>query len=132
MQTIAFRVSAAMGLLAVGLGAFGAHGLKDLLARNEMAANWETAVFYHLTHAVALLVIAWSARWRPGPWWCLFLGVVVFSGSLYVMGLTGIRKLGMVTPFGGVAMLVGWAWLMIAGPGGSRVDSAATPDSAAR
>lgn len=116
LQGTAFRVSAAVGFLAVALGAFGAHGLKDILARHETAAIWQTAVLYHLVHAAVLLALASvpaepGRGWGRGPWWCLLLGVLVFSGSLYVLGLTGYRRLGMVTPVGGVLFLAGWGWL---------------------
>jgi uncharacterized membrane protein YgdD (TMEM256/DUF423 family) len=114
-QSVAFRVSAVMGFLAVALGAFGAHGLKDILERNGTAAIWETAVLYHLVHGVALLGLTLVAPWRRGPWWSFFFGVVVFSGSLYVLAITNIRWLGAVTPFGGGAFLAGWAWLAIQG-----------------
>lgn len=110
-STTALRVSAVVGFLAVALGAFGAHGLKDLLARHETTATWETAVLYHLVHAAVLLGLALATPWRRGPWWCLLLGIVVFSGSLYVLSITGVKWLGAITPLGGVSFLVGWAWL---------------------
>jgi uncharacterized membrane protein YgdD (TMEM256/DUF423 family) len=113
MQSVALRLAAVTGFLAVALGAFGAHGLESTLARNGTVTIWETAVLYHLAHAVALLVLALSNGWRPGPWWSFFLGVVVFSGTLYLLALTNLRWLGMITPIGGVAFLVGWAWLII-------------------
>ncbi len=111
----AFRISAVVGFLAVALGAFGAHGLKDLLGRLETSATWDTAVQYHLGHAAVLMWLSAATPWRKGPWWCLFLGVLVFSGSLYVLSVTGLRRLGMITPLGGVAFLVGWAWLAMQG-----------------
>lgn len=78
--------------------------------------TWQTAVLYHLVHAVVLMVLAISGgRWRSGPWWSFFLGILVFSGSLYVLSLTGVKRLGMVTPFGGVAFLIGWLWLVVQG-----------------
>lgn len=113
MQAMAFRISALVGFLGVALGAFGAHGLKDVLTRYETAAIWDTAVLYHLVHAVMLALLAGVRPWRRGAWWCFLVGIVIFSGSLYVLGVTGFRKLGMVTPFGGVFFLVGWAWLVL-------------------
>ncbi len=114
--TLAFRISAAVGFLAVALGAFGAHGLKEVLARHDTQAIWQTAVLYHLVHAAVLLGLAAApareGAWSRGPWWCLLLGVLVFSGSLYLMGVTGVRRLGMITPFGGVLFLAGWGWLV--------------------
>lgn len=114
----AFRVSAIAGFLGVALGAFGAHGLKDLLARNDTTAIWHTAVLYHLVHAVVLLVLARgpAGEFRRGPWLALLIGLLIFSGSLYVLAVTGVRWLGAITPFGGVAFLIGWAWLAICGP----------------
>lgn len=111
MQAIAFRISAVIGFLGVALGAFGAHGLKEILARHDTAAIWQTAVLYHLVHGVALLCLAKGSGWRPGPWVSLLAGIVIFSGSLYVLALTGVRALGAITPLGGVAFLIGWGWL---------------------
>lgn len=115
------------GLLAVGLGAFGAHGLR---ARLESLADgakrlewWNTAAHYQLAHAAALLAVAWLAsRGSDAPGaglvsaagWCFVVGVLLFSGSLYTMTLSGIRALGAVTPFGGLALLAGWACLALA------------------
>jgi uncharacterized membrane protein YgdD (TMEM256/DUF423 family) len=112
MQEFAIRISGLMGFLAVALGAFGAHGLEAMLERNATVAIWETAVLYHLGHAVVLLVLAMSGNWRAGPWWSFLCGILVFSGTLYLLALTGMRWLGMITPLGGVAFLVGWAWLL--------------------
>ncbi len=107
------RLAACMAALGVILGAFGAHGLEETFARvGEKAAGWwETAVFYHLIHAVALYVIAVGAGFRRGPWICLAIGLLVFSGTLYVMAVTGITKLGAITPIGGLLLIVGWLWL---------------------
>lgn len=110
---IAVRVSAVVGFLAVALGAFGAHGLKEILTRNEATGIWQTAVLYHLVHAVALTGLALVRPFRQGPWWCFLTGVLLFSGSLYGLALTSLRWLGPVTPLGGVFFLVGWAWLAI-------------------
>jgi uncharacterized membrane protein YgdD (TMEM256/DUF423 family) len=105
-----------MGALAVGLGAFGAHGLKGVLEQNHTAAVWEKAVFYHFIHAVMLFVLATKAPFRPGPWFCFLLGIVLFSGSLYLLALTSVRWLGAITPFGGVSFIVGWVCLAVAPP----------------
>ena len=112
-NTFAIRIAALMGLLAVALGAFGAHSLKDLLARNDTARVWETAVFYQFIHAVMLFVLATRNPPPSGPWWSFLVGIVLFSGSLYLLALTNVRWLGAITPFGGVSFIVGWAWLMI-------------------
>ena len=117
----AARLAAIVGLLAVALGAFGAHGLKDLLARNETAAIWEKAVFYHFIHAVMLYILANRTPFSRGPFFCFLAGILVFSGSLYVLGATNIKVLGAITPIGGVSFIAGWLWLAIkpqAGVGG--------------
>lgn len=98
--------------LGVAAGAFGAHALHATLPTGLMAA-FETGVRYQLIHAVALLGCGWAMeRARPGAItlaaWLFLAGTVLFSGSLYGMALTGITRLGMVTPFGGLAFLVGW------------------------
>ncbi len=106
--------------LAVAAGAFGAHGLRATFElQPELEQTFRTAVQYHLYHALALLFLAWaSARWAdPLINWAgglLALGIVLFSGSLYLLVLTKVRSLGAVTPFGGAAFLVGWALLAIA------------------
>lgn len=109
------RVAAGLAALAVILGAFGAHGLQETFVGVGMKAEawWETAVFYHLVHAVALYAMAVGSGFRRGPWLCLALGVLVFSGTLYVMAVTGMTKLGAVTPIGGLLMVIGWIWLAI-------------------
>ena len=111
-------LAAVLGFLAVGLGAFGAHGLArrfDGLADGAQRLEWwKTAAHYHLTHALALALGAGLlGETRAGRVACLaFLGgVVLFSGSLYVMTLSGARWLGAVTPVGGLSLLVGWAAL---------------------
>ncbi len=104
--------------LAVALGAFGAHGLRQRLSP-DMLAIFETGVRYHVYHALALLAVAWVADKNPESFanaagWAFTLGIVVFSGSLYILSISGIRWLGAVTPLGGVALLVGWALLFLA------------------
>ncbi len=102
---------------AVALGAFGAHALRGQLDA-QMTAVWQSAVQYHAWHALALLALGGLlARWperrglaRAG--WLFVGGIVLFSGSLYGVALTGVRGLGMITPFGGTAFLVGWGFLV--------------------
>ncbi|ANN66886.1 DUF423 domain-containing protein [Bordetella bronchialis] len=99
--------------LAVGAGAFGAHGLRRILTP-EMLQVWQTAVTYHIAHALGLLAIAaLSPRYASGLWttagWLMFAGIILFSGSLYLLSGTGIRWLGAITPLGGTAFLAGWA-----------------------
>lgn len=113
-----FVTGAIAGALGVGLGAFGAHGLKARVTP-DLLAVFETGVRYHLVHALALLAVAWAVERWPGPWshaagWCFVAGIVIFSGSLYLLVLTGQRWLGAITPIGGVAFLVGWCALAAA------------------
>jgi uncharacterized membrane protein YgdD (TMEM256/DUF423 family) len=107
----ATRIAAAAGFLAVVLGAFGAHGLKEILAQNGTATIWEKAVFYHFIHAVMLFILAERKPFAAGAWWCFLAGIVIFSGSLYLLAVTDARWLGAVTPVGGAGFLAGWAWL---------------------
>ncbi len=106
------RISAAAGFLAVALGAFGAHGLKEVLAQNGTTAIWEKAVFYQFIHAVMLFVIAGRKPFAAVAWWSFLAGIVIFSGSLYLLAVTNAKWLGAVTPIGGVSFLAGWAALM--------------------
>ena len=108
----ATRIAAAMGLLAMALGAFGAHGLKELLAQNGTAAVWEKAVFYHFIHAVMLFVLAERKPFRAVAWWSFLVGIFVFSGSLYLLAITNAHWLGAITPVGGVSFVVGWTCLI--------------------
>jgi uncharacterized membrane protein YgdD (TMEM256/DUF423 family) len=101
--------------LAVALGAFGAHVLKTAFDAKAMQ-TWQTAVEYHFYHALGLLVIALLAEKLPRtqiPGWIMFAGLVLFSGSLYLLCLTGIKGLGMITPVGGVSFLIAWGWLAV-------------------
>ena len=102
------RIAAVLGFLAVMLGAFGAHGLKPTLVANGTLAAWDTGALYHLVHAVVLLVLAQHAP-LPRVAFALFVaGIVIFSGSLYVLALTNVRVLGAITPLGGACLLAGW------------------------
>lgn len=111
---LALALGAILAFAAVFLGAFGAHALKARLAP-DMAAVWQTAVLYHGWHALALVGAGLFLMPRPDAAaiavaaWLFLAGVVLFSGSLYVLALTGVRGFGAVTPFGGVAFLAGWA-----------------------
>ena len=106
-------------LLAVALGAFGAHALKNRLSA-EMLAVWHTAVEYHVYHALGLLAVGLVATQLPDStllkWsgWLMLAGIVLFSGSLYALALSGERWLGAITPIGGVAFLVAWALFVAA------------------
>lgn len=104
--------------LAVALGAFGAHGLKSKLSK-EMFSIYETAVNYHIIHALALIMVGILAKWLSDfgylNWsgWLFLAGTVIFSGSLYVLSVTGIRQFGAITPIGGVSFLIGWLLLAL-------------------
>jgi uncharacterized membrane protein YgdD (TMEM256/DUF423 family) len=111
----ATRIAAATGLLAVALGAFGAHGLRDLLGQNGTTSIWEKAVFYHFIHAVMLFVLAERKVFPACSWWCFFAGILLFSGSLYLLAVTNLHWLGAITPVGGVTFIVGWAMLICKG-----------------
>jgi uncharacterized membrane protein YgdD (TMEM256/DUF423 family) len=111
------------GLLGVALGAFGAHALHDVLAERQTVALWQTAVLYHLVHAVALLGLA---GWAPGTdsrlptclnaaAACWISGMVLFSGSLYGMALGAPRAFGWITPVGGLLLLAGWSLIAMHG-----------------
>jgi len=110
-----FGLGALLAGLAGALGAFAAHGLRGTLSPADMA-TFETGVRYEMYHALALLAVAWAAtQWESTlvtvAGWAFVVGIVLFSGSLYLLVLTGTRWLGAVTPLGGVAFLVGWASL---------------------
>jgi uncharacterized membrane protein YgdD (TMEM256/DUF423 family) len=105
------------GAIAVGLGAFGAHSLEALLIQNGRLDTFQTAVNYHFYHTLALLGIGILATLKPN-WkgisftaWCLVLGIIIFSGSLYALSLSGITWLGAITPLGGLAFIFGWGSL---------------------
>ena len=113
---IALVLAATLLFAAVGLGAFGAHALKAKLAADAMAV-YQTAVQYHFWHALGLLAVGILLLHKPesgalvAAAWLLAAGIVLFSGSLYLLALTGLRGLGAVTPIGGVALLAAWASL---------------------
>lgn len=111
-NTLTGRIAAILGFLAVALGAFGAHGLKDLLTQHGTTAIWEKAVLYHFIHAVMLFVLAQRRPVLTGAWLSFLVGIVIFSGSLYLLAVTNVRWLGAITPLGGLSFLVGWAWLV--------------------
>ncbi|HEU5115942.1 MAG TPA: DUF423 domain-containing protein, partial [Isosphaeraceae bacterium] len=123
-----FRTGAILSLIGVAAGTFGAHGLESLLptsngtrlpegilSAERRLVDFKIGVDYQLTHALALLALGLAASRLPRPGraatvagWSFIFGIVVFSGSLYAIGLTGIARLGMITPIGGAAFFVGW------------------------
>ena len=104
------RIAAALCFLAVALGAFGAHWLKPTLEANNLVDAWNKAVLYHFVHAIALFVLALAGSTNRGAWWLLLAGIIIFSGSLYAMGLTNLLVLGAITPIGGLCFLAGRGW----------------------
>ena len=96
----------------MALGAFAAHGLKSRLTP-DLLATFETGVRYHMFHALGLFAVAWAAtRWPGGgttaAGWLFVAGTLIFSGSLYLLAITGVRGLGAITPLGGLCFLAGW------------------------
>lgn len=101
--------------LSVGLGAFGAHGLRNVLSASDASA-WDTAARYQMAHGLGLAVVAWASSRRPSrlvsaAGWTMVLGIFLFSGSLYAIALTGLWWVGPITPFGGIAFMTAWALL---------------------
>jgi Uncharacterized small membrane protein len=108
------RIAAALCFLAVALGAFGAHSLKQILETHGMLDVWNKAVLLSFCSRACASGACAFRRANRSTWWLLFAGIFIFSGSLYVMALTNIRWLGAITPVGGLCFLAGWAWLVIA------------------
>lgn len=123
MEKLFFVLSGVLGALGVAFGAFGAHGLQSRLSAlddfEKRMGWWETAAHYHLLHAVLLAAVAYLAGRAPSAvthWagYCIVAGTLLFSGSLYVMTLTGITALGRVTPVGGLCFIAAWCCVAIA------------------
>ncbi|MDB5865040.1 MAG: hypothetical protein JWO70_2846 [Betaproteobacteria bacterium] len=117
-ERLFFAIGSFSAFIAVAAGAFGAHGLRSRITP-DLLAVFEVAVRYQMFHALALLACAWACTKWPGTLvttagWLFVAGTVVFSGSLYVLSLTGVRWLGAITPIGGLALLAGWLCLAIA------------------
>lgn len=121
-NSILLLIGALNGALGVVLGAFGAHGLADLLERTGRADTWETATLYQLAHAPVIIVITLSLPYLIRPHFgrlasiCWLVGVLIFSGSLYLLSAGGPNWLGAITPIGGLLLILGW--LFLAGAGG--------------
>lgn len=112
-------LGAALLALAVAMGAFGAHGLRKRLDAYSMSV-YEKAVFYHFIHALGILIVVLLARTRAIPFpslgligWLLFIGIILFSGSLYALAISGMRGLGAITPIGGILFIAGWIVLAV-------------------
>lgn len=119
MERTFLALGALSAAVSVAAGAFGAHALRARLSA-DLLAIFETGARYEMYHALGLVAAAWAASRAPGSgaaWWAGWLfvaGTVLFSGSLYALALTGVRALGAVTPFGGVAFIAGWIALAVA------------------
>ncbi|MGL1902623.1 MAG: DUF423 domain-containing protein [Fibrobacterales bacterium] len=109
-------IAAIFGALGVIIGAFGAHGLKSILNHHQTLDTFQTGVHYQFYHTLALCIIALCIKFYPNPmlhWAALSMitGIILFSGSLYILSLTGVKTWGAVTPFGGVLLISGWVLL---------------------
>jgi len=119
MQKLFLMIGSIAMALAVGLGAFGAHGLKEMLT-DEMLKIFETGVKYHFYHAIGLLIVGLVAQLIPHSsllqWsgWLMLAGIIIFSGSLYILSVSGIRWMGAITPIGGLCFILGWILLALA------------------
>jgi uncharacterized membrane protein YgdD (TMEM256/DUF423 family) len=111
----ALMVAGATGFLGIALGAFGAHALKGLLEVHHAREIWNTAVLYHLVHAPVLLWLARCQVVLQIPFSFFALGILLFSGSLYLLAITGITWLGAITPIGGLLLMAGWAFIAWSG-----------------
>lgn len=119
MNTQPAKLGAILAFLAVGLGAFGAHALSATLP-TERLATFETAARYQMYHALALLILGALPTRAQRAAWFLFLGTIIFSGSLYLLVLTNLSWFGAIAPIGGVLMLAGWATLFFSLSGEAR------------
>ena len=120
-----FVIASLFGLTGVAFGAFGAHALKSTIS-SEMLSIFETGVRYQMYNAFGLFVVSWSLQARESrtfeiAGWLFIAGVILFSGSLYILAVSGIRTFGMVTPLGGLSLLAGWL-LLVLGFSGKKSD----------
>jgi uncharacterized membrane protein YgdD (TMEM256/DUF423 family) len=118
MERTWFATGAVLAAIAVAAGAFGAHGLENRLSADDLD-TYQTAARYHIYHALGLLAVAYASKRFEGglvtaSGWLFIAGIVLFSGSLYVLSLSGVKILGAVAPIGGVCFLAGWGCLAIA------------------
>ncbi len=119
MNRVFFSLGALFALLSVAAGAFGAHLLRNQLDVQSLEI-FQTAARYQMYHALALLVLGWATMTHKNPlltWagWCFIAGILIFSGSLYGLSLSGVKILGAVTPVGGLSLMTGWGILLTYG-----------------
>ena len=117
MQKTFYIIASISGFLAVAIGAFGAHGLKNILEKYQRIETFNTGVQYHFYHTFALLSVAilmnqYNSKSLHYAGWSFFSGIILFSGSLYVLSVTNITKLGAITPIGGLLFLSGWIFIL--------------------
>lgn len=110
----AWTLGASVMVLGVALGAFGSHGLERVVSDAHLRDVWDTAVRYHQVHGLALCLVALHPAPRMGMVWLFVTGIILFSGSLYTLSLTGIGILGAITPLGGLCFLAAWSWMAVA------------------
>lgn len=118
MQKFFLLSSAVLGALGVMIGAFGAHALSKMLAETGRTATFETAVKYQMYHTLALLATGllldrYASKWLEYAGWGYLIGIIIFSGSLYILCLSNVGKWGAVTPIGGLALIAGWIFLLV-------------------
>ncbi len=118
MQKIILLIASALGAMAVILGAFGAHSFKSLLEANNRLETFNTAVKYHIFHALAMILVAllmdkYATKLLEYSALSMLAGILLFSGSLYILALSGVTKWGAVAPFGGLAFIIGWVLLFV-------------------
>lgn len=110
----AWVVGAVACALGVALGAFGSHGLDRVVTEARLLDVWDTGVRYHLMHGLGICLVGAAPARRPAMVWLFMLGILLFSGSLYLLALSGVGWLGAITPLGGLCFLGGWTWLAVA------------------
>ena len=111
-------ISSVFGFFFVALSAFGAHALESILIANQKTSTYDTASLYLIIHTLVIFICSFhktKLKYYHLSLWTWVIGIILFSGSLYTLSLTGINKLGMITPFGGVSFLIGWIFLIISG-----------------
>ncbi|MCH8231166.1 MAG: DUF423 domain-containing protein [Bacteroidetes bacterium] len=116
MQKIILLIASALGAVAVMLGAFGAHSFKSILEANGTLETFNTAVKYHFFHTLAMILVAllmdrYASKLLEYSAISMLAGIILFSGSLYILALSGVTKWGAVAPFGGLAFIIGWVML---------------------
>ncbi|MFK7951523.1 MAG: DUF423 domain-containing protein [Ekhidna sp.] len=119
MTKLILSFASISGMLAVGLGAFGAHALKSKLETTGYLSTFQTGVQYHFYHTIALVFVGLLMMKMPNAWlnysaYCMMIGIILFSGSLYTLSISGIKWLGAITPVGGLFFILGWFFLLMA------------------